>query len=43
MRSLYEDPDSARERGRMAAQAVRERWSWERPARQLRDELDART
>jgi glycosyltransferase involved in cell wall biosynthesis len=43
MRSLYEDRDAARERGRMAAQAVRERWTWERPAKQIRDELDART
>jgi glycosyltransferase involved in cell wall biosynthesis len=43
MRMLVADRDAACERGRRAAAAVRARWGWERPAKQLRAELDART
>lgn len=43
LRELAEDRAGARERGRRAAEAVRARWTWQRPAAQLRDELDARS
>ncbi len=43
MRQLAADRDAARARGARAGDAVRRRWTWARPAVQLRDELDART
>jgi glycosyltransferase involved in cell wall biosynthesis len=42
MRSLVVDRGAARARGARAAEAVRARWSWARPAAQIRAALDAR-
>jgi glycosyltransferase involved in cell wall biosynthesis len=41
MRSLFEHPDEAAERGKIAAEAVRARWNWDRLAAQMRRDLDA--
>jgi glycosyltransferase involved in cell wall biosynthesis len=41
MRGLASDRAAARERGLRCAAAVRERWGWDRPALQLRQDLDA--
>jgi glycosyltransferase involved in cell wall biosynthesis len=43
LRELAVDRDAARDRGRAAAVAVRDRWTWRRAAVQLRAELDERT
>lgn len=40
MRSIFEDPHEAREKGRFAAHHVHERWTWDRIALQIRDDLD---
>ena len=41
MRWLYEHPEEAAAKGRVAALRVRQHWTWDRVARQLCDDLDA--
>jgi glycosyltransferase involved in cell wall biosynthesis len=41
MRWLFEHPDEGAKKGRIAAERVRQRWNWDRIARQLCDDLDA--
>jgi glycosyltransferase involved in cell wall biosynthesis len=40
MRWLFEHPEEARKRGRLAAARVCTGWGWDRPARQIRRDLD---
>jgi glycosyltransferase involved in cell wall biosynthesis/GT2 family glycosyltransferase len=40
MRWLYEHPEEAAQKGRIAAERVHERWTWERVAKQMCDDLD---
>ena len=41
LRRLYEHPDEAADKGRRAAERVHRHWTWDRVARQMRDDLDA--
>jgi glycosyltransferase involved in cell wall biosynthesis len=41
MRWLFEHPEEAAEKGRLAAERVHARWIWDRPAREMLDDLDA--
>ncbi len=41
MRWLYEHPQEAASKGQKAAKRVHERWTWERIAKQMCDDLDA--
>ena len=40
LRQLYEHPDDARAKGRRASTRVHAAWTWDRVARQLREDLD---
>jgi glycosyltransferase involved in cell wall biosynthesis len=40
MRWLYEHPEEAAEKGRLAAERVHEHWTWKRVAKQMCDDLD---
>jgi glycosyltransferase involved in cell wall biosynthesis len=40
MRWIYEHPEEAREKGRLASLRVSKEWTWDRVARQLCHELD---
>jgi glycosyltransferase involved in cell wall biosynthesis len=41
MRWLYEHPEEAAEKGRLAAERVHRNWTWDRVARQMVDDFDA--
>jgi glycosyltransferase involved in cell wall biosynthesis len=41
MRWLFENRSEASEKGRIAAERVHEKWTWDRVAKQMRDDLDA--
>jgi glycosyltransferase involved in cell wall biosynthesis len=41
MRWVYEHPSEAAKKGQAAAQRVRDRWTWDRAARQMCDDFDA--